>query len=205
MENVANTVPEGYMRDAKERLVPIESIKPVDLQRNDLVLELMAKAKALGDVLSGFKGTALGEIEAFVTLSGEEYGAKLGGNKGNVTLYSFDGRYKLVRSLDDAIKFDERLQAAKALIDECLKRWTNGSGSEIRTVINDAFQVDNVGRINTRRILALKRIKIDDAEWQQAMQAIGDSVQVVSSKTYIRFYERLADGSYKQLNLNITA
>jgi hypothetical protein len=193
------------MKDAKERMVPVETIKQVDLERNSLVEELMAKAKTMGEVLTGFKAKALDDIQAFVELSGETYGAKLGGNKGNVTLFSFDGRYKLVRALDDSIKFDERLQAAKSLIDDCLKRWSEGSGAEIRTVINDAFQVDNAGRINTRRILALRRIDIKDETWQQAMQAISDSVQVVSSKTYIRFYERQGDGSYKQLNLSIAA
>lgn len=198
-------LPDGYMQDGQGRLVPIESIKKVDLARNDLVLELMAKARSLAGVLATFKLAAMDDIQAFVELSGEEYGARLGGKKGNVTLYSFDGRFKLLRSIDDFLVFDERLQAAKSLIDECLKRWTVGSQAELRTIVNDAFQVDKTGRINTKRVLGLRRLDITDDTWQRAMLAISESVQVIDTKAYIRFYERQPDGSYKQLNLNISA
>ena len=198
-------LPAGYMQDGQGRLVPIESIKKVDLARNDLVMELMAKAKNLAGVLATFKMAAMDDIQAFVELSGEEYGARLGGKKGNVTLYSFDGRFKLLRSIDDFLVFDERLQAAKSLIDECLKRWTVGSQAELRTIVNDAFQVDKTGRINTKRVLGLRRLDIQDDTWQRAMLAISESVQVIDTKAYIRFYERQPDGSYKQLNLNISA
>ncbi len=195
----------GYMVDGVGRLVPVESIKEVDLLRNGLVMELMKRAEEMAAILAEFKRTAMEDIQAFIELSGEKYGANLGGSKGNVQLLSFDGKYKLLRSMDETISFDERLQAAKQLIDDCLKRWSDSSGVEIRTIINDAFQVDKAGRINTKRILSLRRIDIKDEAWQQAMQAISDSVQVVSSKAYIRFYRRQADGIYNQLNLNIAS
>lgn len=205
MSSDRNTVPDGYMEDNQGRLVPIEMIKEVDITRNDLVMELIAHAKSYAGILASFKVRAMDDIQAFVDLSGEKYGAHLGGRKGNVTLFSYDGQFKLVRSIDDFITFDERLQAAKSLIDECLKRWTEGSRAELRTIVNDAFQVDKTGRINTNRVLGLRRLDIQDETWQQAMQAISDSVQVINSKSYIRFYERQPDGSYRQLNLNIAA
>lgn len=195
----------GYMEDTQGRLVAVELVKEVDKLRNDLVMELISGAHELAGVLSGFKARAMDNIQAFVELSGETYGAHLGGKKGNVTLFSYDGRYKLIRSIDDFITFDERLQAAKSLIDECLKKWTEGSSAELRTIVNDAFQVDKTGKINTNRVLGLRRLDIQDETWKQAMQAISDSVQVIHSKSYIRFYQRQSDGSYQQLNLNIAA
>jgi hypothetical protein len=198
-------IPAGYMKDAQGRLVPIEAIRPVDLARNDLVMESMEKAQEMAAALARFKGSVMEDIQAFCELSAEKYNAKLGGKKGNVTLFSFDGRYKMMRSIDDFIVFDERLQAAKSLIDECLKRWSEGSNANLRTIVNDAFQVDKAGRINTNRVLGLRRIDIQDDTWAQAMLAISESVQVISSKAYVRFYERLPDGSYRQLNLNIAA
>ena len=201
MENNTNK----YMEDTQGRLVPIELVKEVDITRNDLVMELIGKAHELAGVLSGFRARAMDDIQAFVELSGEKYGAHLGGKKGNVTLFSYDGRFKLIRSIDDFITFDERLQAAKSLIDKCLKKWTEGSQAELRVIVNDAFQVDKTGRINTNRVLGLRRLDIQDETWKQAMQAISDSIQVVNTKSYVRFYERQSDGSYKQLNLNIAA
>lgn len=200
-----NNVPDGYMEDSQGRLVAVEKIKQVDLARNELVMESMAKAKAMAEALAGFKGKIMDDIAAFCELSAEQYGVKRGGRAGNVTLYSFDGRYKMLRSIDDFIAFDERLQAAKVLVDDCLKRWSAGSSAELRTIVNEAFQVDKTGKINTNRVLSLRRLDIHDETWQRAMMAISESVQVISSKAYVRFYERQPDGSYKQLNLNIAA
>jgi hypothetical protein len=194
-----------YMEDAQGRMVPLVAIHEIDLMRNDLVIELMGKARAISEALAAFKGSALEEIQALAELSAEKYKIKLGGRKGNLTLFSYDGRFKLMRSIDEHVAFDERLQAAKALIDECLIRWSEGGNANLRTVVLDAFQVDKAGRINVNRILSLRRIKIDDEPWQEAMAAIGDSLQVVNNKAYVRFYERQGDGSYRQLNLNFSA
>ncbi|WP_143413368.1 DUF3164 family protein, partial [Haemophilus aegyptius] len=56
-----------------------------------------------------------------------------------------------------------------------------------------AFNVDKEGNLNTSRILGLRRVDIQDERWQNAMQAISESVQVVSSKAYVRLYERVGE------------
>lgn len=199
-----NKIPEGYRLDAQRRLVAESMIKPLDLARDALVLELIEKARVASKGLAQFKAAAFGDIDAFVELSAEEYGAKLGGKKGNVSLISFDGRYKIQRAIQESIAFDERLQAARALIDECLEEWTTGARPEVVTLVNDAFRTDTKGDIRTARVLALRRLEIADERWQRAMQAIGDACQVVGSKSYIRVYERIADtDQYKPINLDI--
>lgn len=200
----ALTIPAGYRRDAQGRLVHEEQIKPVDKLRDELVIRLVDKARTVSQVLAQFKGEAFGEIEAFVDLSAQEYGAKLGGKKGNVSLLSFDGRYKIQRAIQESITFDERLQAARALIDECLQEWTAGARPELATLVNDAFRVDTKGEIRTARVLALRRLDIQDPRWLQAMDAIGDACQVVGSKSYIRVYERIGDSDqYRPISLDI--
>ena len=117
---------------------------------------------------------------------------------------SFDGKFKVIRAVADRIEFDERLQTAKALIDECLREWTKDSGAELRAIIDDAFQVDKKGRINSKRILSLRKLKIDNETWQRAMEAIGDAVTVTGSCTYFRFYERDERGQYQQVQLDFS-
>ena len=130
----------------------------------------------------------------------------IGGKKGNVTLLSFDGRYKIVHAVQDSIKFDERLQAARALIDECAAEWTQDARSEVRVLVNEAFRTDKVGEISTGRVLALRRLEISDSRWQRAMQAISDAVQVVGSKSYVRIYERIGDSDqYASIPLDIAS
>lgn len=198
------TTPQGYMKDPVGRLVPIESVKPIDIERDKLVKEIIGRAKTLNGQIAEFKTAAFGDIAAFIELSAEQYGAKVGGTKGNVTLLSFDGKYKVQRAIAEHISFDERLQAAKALIDECIHDWSRDSRPELKTLVNDAFQVDKEGNINTGRVLGLRRMDIDDERWKKAMQAIGDAVQVVGSKSYIRVYERDdATGDYNPISLDV--
>jgi hypothetical protein len=144
--NVSVQIPDGFKQDAKGRLIPESQIKPIDIERSDLVTALIEKAKEQQQQLCDFKALAFGDIAAFVQLSAEQYEVNLGGAKGNLTLFSFDGKYKVVRQCQDSIRFDERLQAAKALIDECIQSWSADSNDNLKALINDAFQVDKEGK-----------------------------------------------------------
>ena len=192
-----------YMPDATGRLTPVDQIREIDLARHELVLEKVAKAKALQKQLRDLKYELLDDIDAFVDMSAERYDVKLGGKKGNVTLVSFDGAYQLQRQIGEHITFDEGLQAAKALIDECMRGWTQDSSSEIRAIIDYAFQVDKEGKINTGRILGLRRLDITDERWQRAMTAISESIQVTGTRSYVRVYERDAHGKYNTISLDM--
>lgn len=197
-------VPEGYKRNTLGHLVPVEQIKEVDLLRDDFVRRAAEQAKEVAAALAAVKEAIAGDMEAFLNLSSEQYGVKLGGEKGNIQLTSFDGSYRITREIAERIEFDERLQAAKMLVDECLREWTRFSASEVRTLIEDAFQVDKKGRINTKRILGLRKLKIEHPTWQRAMEAIGEAVTITGSCVYHRFHERDKDGKYQQINLDFS-
>jgi hypothetical protein len=197
------TIPAGYREDRHGHLQPEVQIKAIDLARDELVREKITAAMLLRERLRNFKLGVFDDIAAFVQLSAEQYGARIGGDKGNVTLLSFDGRYKIIRAIQDTITFDERLQAAKSLIDECLNDWTEGARAELRTLVNNAFRVDQDGNIKTGEVLSLRRLQFDDKRWTQAMAAISDAVTVVGSKTYVRFYERDERGQYQPISLDM--
>lgn len=186
-------VPEGYFKNAAGHLVPAELVNEIDIVRNDLVMELAAKAEVLQASIKQFKTQAFDDIAAFVELSAEKYGVSMGGKKGNICLISFDGQYKVLRAMSEDIAFDERLQIAKELIDSCIHRWAEGSGAEIRALVNHAFQVDNQGQVSTSRVLGLRRLDIKDPQWLEAMRAISDSLSTVGSKAYIRIYKRVGN------------
>jgi len=195
-------IPEGYKRNALGHLVPVAQIEEVDLLRDEFVLRSLQMVKSMKEDLAAFKNKMAGDMDAFLDLSAEKYGVKMGGVKGNITLTSYDGRYRITREVAERIEFDERLQAAKVLVDECLREWTKSSASEVRTLIEDAFQVDKKGKINTQRILGLRKFKIDHPTWKKAMAAIGDAVTVTGSCVYHRFYERDEQGRYQQISLD---
>ena len=160
MHTAETTVPAGYRQDARGRLIPEAQIKPIDLARDALVREIVHGATALNAQLQAFKQQSFDDIQALVQLSAEQYGVSLGGKKGNIQLITIDGRYKVLRAIADHITFDERLQAAKQLIDECLNEWTEKGPGELRVIVQDAFDVDKQGNINTGKILSLRRHNI---------------------------------------------
>lgn len=199
-------IPPGYMRDTQGRLVLETMVKPIDRLRDQTVLRLVEQARVVNDVLKAFKHTAFADIAEFVKISAEQYGVKLGGEKGNVTLHSYDGRYRIVRQVQELVRFDERLQAAKTLIDECITTWSTDARDEIKVLVNDSFRVNKEGDVSVARMTDLLRMNITDAKWLLAMQAISDAMTVVGSSSYVRVYERIGDsGQYRAISLDLAA
>ena len=112
---ILETAPAGYRSNAAGHLVPEAKIDDIDKDRDELVRGFVARAQALHLSLSRFKRDALGDVDAFVSLVAEKYGASVGGAKGNVTLMSYDGRFKLQVQVAERLEFDERLQVAKCI------------------------------------------------------------------------------------------
>lgn len=196
---------EGYMKDSKNRLVPVDHVKPIDQLRDQFVTECIRNWRIMQSDLKTFKDKLMGDFDTFVKTSAEQYSVKLGGIKGNVTLVSYDGKYKLQLAMSDTISFDEQIQAAKVLIDECAAEWTQGSRSEVKAIINDAFQVDKEGNISVSRILGLRRLDIKDPKWVKAMDAISNSIRIDGSRSYVRAYERDDHDRWIGLPLDIAA
>jgi hypothetical protein len=193
-----------YKRNALGHFVPVEHIQEVDIIRDDLVNRIVQNARHLQAAMTDFKKRTLTEIDAFIDLSAEQYGTQIGGAKGNVTLASYDGKYRVQIKNQTYIAFDERLQVAKTLIDELIHEWTQDSRGEIKALIEHAFQTDKEGNINKGRVLSLFRLKIDNEKWLKAMDAIRDSMQASHSKEYLGLYERVGnEDKYVRISLDM--
>ncbi len=196
--------PDDYMMDSAGRLVPRANVKPEDLLQDELVRKLFERARTIRAGMRQFREDADGDIRAFLDLLAEQYGAKKGGAKGNLTLATYDGCERVTIAISDTITFGPELQIAKELVDSCLTRWTEGGNANIRAVVTDAFDVGKEGKLNVSKILGLRRLSIDDEEWKRAMQAITDAVKVNASRSYIRFHERASpDSAFIQVPLDI--
>lgn len=201
-----NQIPEGYKEDAAGALRPITSIKQVDLLRDELVQKIVTRAQALSAEIKKFKMETLDEISAFVELSAAEYEIKLGGKKGNVTLTSYDGQFRVLRANHDSISFNELIHAAKTLIDECLRDWTGRPGipQGLVAIVNTAFKRNSNDEISVSRIMDLRTYDIADERWKKAMNIIADSIRVQATITYLRVQQRIGNtDQYKPISLDI--
>ena len=131
------------------------------------------------------------DLGQFDALLAEEYGGHSRTSvKGNRTYLSYDGCYKVQVQIAERVAFGPELQVARSLIDECLAEWAADSRTEIRALVEHAFQTDKEGEISRGSIYSLARLDIDDPRWKSAVAAIHDAMRVVGSKSYVRIYRR---------------
>ena len=196
--------PPGCMLDASGRYVPAALVKAEHMLEDELVRELHREALVLREQIRQFRERAFERVDTLLALLDEKHGARPGGAKGNLTLSSYDGSLRVQVAVGNQVEFGPELQSAKALIDQCITEWAVGSGAEIKALVTDAFDVGVEGKLRTDRILGLRRLAITKPEWVKAMAAIGEAVRVVSSRRYVRFYERDQAGKqHQQVPLDI--
>ncbi len=179
-----------FMEDAKGNLVPLANVKPEDKLQDETVRKIHGFAKTLSAQIARFKSHTVADLGSFDALLEQEYGAKIGGAKGNRTYQTFDGCMKVQVQVSDQISFGPQLQIAKSLIDGCIMEWSEGSRDEIRALVMRAFNTEKEGQINKSDLFMLLRLDIRDERWLRAMEAIRNSITITGSKEYVRFYER---------------
>lgn len=194
-----------FMKDAKGNLIGLGQIKPQRILEDEMVRKVMRFARELSDQIRRFKGHTFEDLAAFQSLLEQQYGAKAGGAKGNVTFSTFDDSMRVEVKIADQIAFGPELQAAKKLVDECLKEWGADSHEMIRSLVTNVFNVEKEGQINRGELFTLLAIEHSDPRWQSAMEAIRDSIRVIGTKAYLRFRIRDEQGAWSTVTIDLAA
>ncbi len=199
-------IPAGFVMNAVGHLVPEHQVREHDKLRDGVARDLSSIALDINKALAAFKTKALADIEDLIAISNERYGVTIGGKKGNASITTYDGQFKIERAMAERITFTEEILAAKELIDQCIRKWSEGANSHLRVLVDRAFRANRQGQIKTGDVLSLLRVEIDDPDWKRAMEAQKDSIQVNGTAVYIRVYQRIGQtDQYQPINLNISA
>lgn len=200
-------VPEGWLRNAAGGLQHESEIREQDKMRDMVVMGIAKDALRLHEELKALKKRALEEIDDLITIAGEKFDMKLGGPKGNVSLISFDGHYKVKRIYSNVMAFTEEMEVAKVKVFECISRWgqtvNEDAHKHLFTLATNAFRLNTKGEISLSRVLEMTRVDIDDEDWKQAMAAVKDSIIVNGKAVYIQVQERVGEKAYKTILLDI--
>lgn len=190
MNNTTNTIPDGYVEDAKGHLVPIGMLTEYDKLKDEFILGIVAQAEAISCDLEAFKKSVINDTKALVDTARNEYGIKNANTKGNITISTFDGRYQVAVRMNDTLEFNEKLAIAKEQIDEYLRELTENAPDELKMLVAQAFEVDKKGNVSTSKVLPLLRLPIHHEKWEKAMLILKESITVSGSKAYIHIKKR---------------
>lgn len=195
------------IQDSSGRMITECSLKPLERLKEQFVESMLTKVAQINELLRASKIEINEEIEAYLKLTSEEYGVKYRTRRGNYSITNLSGTKKINVVVADNIVFDERLSLAKQQIDDCIVSWADSNtSSNLRKIVDHAFQIDKTGNVSKDRILGLRRVDINDTEWLKAMNLIADSIKVVGSKSYVRFYKKDdIDSDFTQISLDFAS
>ncbi|MCA1972076.1 MAG: DUF3164 family protein [Caenispirillum sp.] len=204
----AVTPPEGYVVDGKGRMVPEKSVRPQEMLEDQLVRTCVGFAVKLANELRRFRAHVFADAETFLATIREEYGVEKRGaqGKGNVTFTTFDGLIKMQVAVSERITFGPELQVAQDAFRACIADWTDGARDELRVLVDSAFEADKEGNVSRDAVFRLLRVTFDDDRWKAGQTAIRDSIRVVGSKAYCRFYVReTPDAAWEAVPVDLAA
>lgn len=190
-----------YYVDAAGRLIPEEMVPEYDKIKDQTVESVYAKLMGLREQMLAVKADTLQTITDLKRILESQYGVKFG-DKNNMSFTTIDGEKRLRVDQNTIKSFDEKILVAKAKIDSLIEKWAKGSNVNLVAIVKQAFELDQSGNINVARVLSLRRLNVDDSEWKEAMDLIGDSFQPVMSKQYLNMQVRQKDGRYAAIDLN---
>lgn len=202
---MAITDKQGNWIDPRGKTVPKNYVKDLDQKRDRTVEKICNDALKLEKKMQEMKKDFMLRINKYISAVEKDAGVKRQG-KGNIRLTNFSGNKQVEFSMNDVIDFDEKLSLAKGLIDDCIKQWSQGANENLIVVINQAFEVDKKGKVNTQGILSLRQLKIKDDIWKRAMILIGEAVQITGTRQYLQVRTRKSpDKEFETVNLNFSS
>lgn len=128
--------------------------------------------------------------------------------KGNYTWYNFDRSIKIEINVNEPIKFDElTITAAKEKLDTFLDRNITSKNEFIKQMVIDAFETQRNGQLDTKQVLKLTRYetKVKNELFSEAIKLIREAIRRPKSKTYRRVWIKDEQGSYKNIELNLSS
>ena len=182
---------DGNWLNASGQAVPAKYVPKQDKLRDKLVERQFANAVKLHDRIAKFKAEVAEAIDDYLTTLFDEFDVEPT-EGGNYTLTNFSGDIQVAVKVQRYHTFDERIEAAKKIVDECLDDWSQGANDNLRVIVNDAFRVHDKRGLDVKAILTLRNYKIKDktGRWSQAMELIGESLKVTRSRAYLQFRRR---------------
>lgn len=192
----------GRWINATGDAVPGKYVPVIDKKRDAMVERLFKRATDVSQRLIDLRTEVDVEATRFLADAAAQHNL-VPNDGGNYWFTGFSGDKRIEIKVGKLIDFDEHLKWAKQKIDQCIEKWSEGANDKLRLIVFDAFKADSKGRLDTKRILGLRKLEIKDAVWEEAMELISKALVVTGTKTYVNFYRRGPHGEWIGIILDL--
>lgn len=199
-------IPPGWKMDGEGRLVKQANISEQHLEEDALVNQFTMQAIALHTAMQQLKTVLTQNADAFIAKLVKDYGVKrLEKIKGNLDFYSFNRQYRISRRVQDTIKVNARIEAARQLFDQYINVVTQDLADDgVKVLINRAFKPARTNEFSVSKLVQLLNVEINHPLFRQAVEALRDALETDTSCVYYNFYQRNAAGTYELLSLRFS-
>ncbi|MBS4041615.1 MAG: DUF3164 family protein [Flavobacteriales bacterium] len=174
-----------------EKVAKIAARKEYENQRDELIEQLVARAKVLNDQMRDFKQYAIDKLEDF-RITANDYGDIRKNSKGGFSLrHNLTGE---MVSLDrnSVPEYDERAASAESLLKEFLEdKVKKRDLADYRTLMA-LMERNKQGDLTPSRIALLLKVKdnYDDPRWAKAMELFEESFRIREISYSVSFFRK---------------
>lgn len=169
--------------------------------RDDSITSMVSYAIQLNESLKGFKKSSFEVIETLYKML-QEHSNRHAQGKGNVTLDTADGQFRVVFKRSDNTRFDERATQAEAhILDFLTSEYPEGSNTSklIRSLLER-----KKGQLDKNLVLKLIGMKndFDNEHWKMGIDLLQESIVPDETRFYAEYFYRSDDGEWLPIVLN---
>lgn len=187
----------GHMIDHKGRQVPLSIIPKHTLERDALVKQLFAEAKSFSDKKYDFYSAMFHAVENFQMEAATRHNVKIGGEKGHITLTSYDGHIQIVIDINRKIQFNEMLGASLEKAAKIVHKHAENGTPFIKSIANWLIDGWDVKNLPAFKLMMLVHANIDDQEWPEVRKMLEESYDFVAGNKCLNVYQIDQNGKHR--------
>lgn len=206
-----HTIKNETWTNAAGDVVPVKFVPKSDKLKEGYgakIYKAALNAESVLAVLYGLMSEAFIEIDKQVKLEFEMAKKRTkDAGKGSVTWYTFDKSLKVEADMHEILKWDNALMTeAKELFDAYLRKNVSANNVFVNDLLTKGF-TNAKGMIDSKKVFTILKYekKVNDKGYTKACDLMKQAQDVDKTKLYMRVWEKMEDGSYRNINLNFSS
>ncbi|KAF0198457.1 MAG: hypothetical protein FD170_4003 [Bacteroidetes bacterium] len=175
----------------QDRIAKLKARESYEAGRDELVSQLVARAKVLNDQMRDFKQYAIDKLEAFRETA-NDYGDIRKNSKGGFSLRHRSTAEMVSLDRNSVPEYDERAASAESLLKEFLEDKVKKRDLATYRTIMALMERNKQGDLTPSRIASLLKVKdnYDDERWTKAMELFEESFRIREISYSVSFFRK---------------